>query len=201
MELSGVVAVVAFPIFWIIHTRYNLSKATSDLKWILAFLVWLNLDRIQFAASGFGMSVFDHRYLVLLASFAFLSIFLLLQHIFDNFTRAGTSREHPQISHVNGAVQLGSFRLQPLIFPAKVYHARLFPKKHSFNYSYLMVGVPVGWRGSVKGFLSADLDRKLLVNGSSSSGWLDVRSEDHLQRGHIPGGLRAKLDLYLESIV
>ena len=45
---------------------------------------------------------------------------------------------------------------KPLFFPSRTTHTRLFPKTHSFSYSYLLVGIPVGWQGSVGGMLSAD---------------------------------------------
>ena len=45
---------------------------------------------------------------------------------------------------------------RPLFFPSRTTQTRLFPKSHSFSYSYLLVGIPVGWRGSVGGMLAAD---------------------------------------------
>lgn len=93
---------------------------------------------------------------------------------------------------------------QPYLIPCKTTHARRFPKKHSFGYSYLVVGVPVGSTGTVNGMLTID-------NGPSGSwgflsklfrhGWYNVSASDYMQRGNNSQGLRGKLDEYLTSQV
>jgi DUF1365 family protein len=82
--------------------------------------------------------------------------------------------------------------LPPLIFPCHTTHTRLFPSRHSFTYSYLLVGVPVGWRHA-SGSLSCD------PVGGSKATWFSVHAEDYLSRGSHDGGLRGKLDDYLRS--
>ena len=92
--------------------------------------------------------------------------------------------------------------MKPLVFPCRTSHTRIFPKTHSFSYSYLFVGIPVGWRGYVNTVLSADLkslpwsDRQ-----SSQTGWFNVDSADHLARGDSVHGLQGKLDEYLRTQV
>lgn len=88
--------------------------------------------------------------------------------------------------------------MKPVIFPCRTSHTRLFPKKHSFSYSYLFVGIPVGWRGYISTVLSADLKT---LRGQPGNGWFDVDSADYLARGENPHGLQGKLDEYLESQV
>ncbi len=91
--------------------------------------------------------------------------------------------------------------LRPFIFPASTSHSRFFPRHHSFKYSYFLVGVPVGWRGSINNLLSCD------VPGPASwwkTTWLSVHSEDYLfYTRPCPGSqapsLREKLDAYLRS--
>ncbi|RSL41782.1 hypothetical protein CEP53_012559 [Fusarium sp. AF-6] len=90
---------------------------------------------------------------------------------------------------------------RPFLIPSRTTHTRLFPKKHSFSYSYLVVGVPVGYSGNANGMISAN------VSGPSSwlsyflgrRAWFDVNPVDYLQRGHRNDGLRGKLDDYLEN--
>ncbi|RSL87048.1 hypothetical protein CEP52_015648 [Fusarium oligoseptatum] len=90
---------------------------------------------------------------------------------------------------------------RPFLIPSRTTHTRLFPKKHSFSYSYLVVGVPVGYSGNANGMISAN------VSGPSSwlsyfldrRAWFDVNPADYLQRGHRDDGLRGKLDDYLEN--
>ena len=80
---------------------------------------------------------------------------------------------------------------KPLIFPARTTHTRLFPKHHSFSYSYLLVGVPVGLGGNIGGsFLSVDAVR-------ASKGWFNIQNKDYLHRG-CRDSLKQKLDQYLK---
>lgn len=92
-----------------------------------------------------------------------------------------------------------------MFFPCQTSHTRLFPKKHSFKYSYLMVGIPIGWKGTAGGLLSADLEKSkspwylrwfsLRYSGS----WWSVDGKNYLARGS--AGLQEKLEGYLESEV
>ncbi|PFH59420.1 hypothetical protein XA68_12422 [Ophiocordyceps unilateralis] len=84
----------------------------------------------------------------------------------------------------------------PYLIPCRTTHRRLFPEKHAFSYSYLVVGVPVGYRGNINGIVSAGME-----TGSHwrHKAWFDVDSADYLQRGHGELGLRGKLDDYLRS--
>ena len=102
---------------------------------------------------------------------------------------------------------LQGFPFKPLFFPCRTSHTRLFPKKHNFSYSYLLVGIPVGWEGSVGGMLSGDDSRELppwysrILSLNPGSAWFTVHGDDHLGRGHASGGLQEKLRNYLQSQV
>lgn len=96
--------------------------------------------------------------------------------------------------------------LEPLIFPCRTTHTRLFPKKHSFSYSYLYVGIPIGWQGSVNNVLSADVEALTAANNDRGQrpwrvdrAWLSVEGRDHLNRGSAHLGLQGKLEEYLIS--
>lgn len=89
---------------------------------------------------------------------------------------------------------------QALLFPCKTTHSRLFPKKHSFVYSYLVVGLPVGWEG-VSGGLVSSYSAKQSWLSLARRGWYHVDPEDYLERGGGHLGLRGKLDAYLKSQV
>ena len=81
-----------------------------------------------------------------------------------------------------------------LILRGRTSHTRLFPAFHSFNYSYLMVGVPLH---------STKCNWLVTVDEPSwwKRGWLRIEANDHLQRGQNEHGIRRKLNLYLESQV
>ncbi|KAF7542013.1 hypothetical protein G7054_g26 [Neopestalotiopsis clavispora] len=83
--------------------------------------------------------------------------------------------------------------LRPLLFPCQTTHTRLFPKKHSFKYSYLMVGVPVDWQGNAGGMIATG------PPNTARNGWYQIHSADYLQRGSGHLTLREKLDKYLLS--
>jgi hypothetical protein len=92
----------------------------------------------------------------------------------------------------------------PYLIPCRTTHARQFPKKHSFAYSYLVVGIPVGLKGNVNGMLSVD-DKSHgswnFVHDLCRRGWYTVNASDYMHRGHGDDGLRGKLDSYLRSQV
>ncbi|KAH9900291.1 hypothetical protein F4778DRAFT_771489 [Xylariomycetidae sp. FL2044] len=81
---------------------------------------------------------------------------------------------------------------RPLLFPCRTTHSRLFPTKHSFSYSYLLVGIPVGWDGVAGGMISA-------TKKGDRQGWYHIDAADYLARGDGHLGLRGKLESYLLS--
>lgn len=85
--------------------------------------------------------------------------------------------------------------LRPMLYECKTTHTRLFPSKHSFAYSYLLVRVPVGADVVSNALLSADTG-----HGKKSQTWFSVNSEDYLERGEHQYGLLGKLKDYLSSM-
>ncbi|RDW61023.1 hypothetical protein BP6252_12406 [Coleophoma cylindrospora] len=96
---------------------------------------------------------------------------------------------------------------KPMLFPCRTSHTRLFPKKNTFSYSYLLAGVPIGWKGSSGGMLSADLPKKntpwywklLSITPDPASTWYSVDADDYMEPGHVELGLDGKLWRYLET--
>lgn len=80
--------------------------------------------------------------------------------------------------------------LPPLLITSRTTHSRLFPQKHSFSYSYLFAGIPVGLQGRVSNVLSVD---------SQTPAWFDVRSRDFLNRAYGSHGLGERLKRYLHT--
>jgi hypothetical protein len=83
------------------------------------------------------------------------------------------------------------------IFPSQTKHARMFPKRHAFEYSYLQCGFPI---------IPAGIAPNGMTLGSSKdchlgSWWLRIRDEDHLDRGNGALGFYGKLQLYLREHV
>lgn len=96
---------------------------------------------------------------------------------------------------------------KPMLFPARTAHTRLFPTKHSFSYSYLLVGIPIGWNGSSGGMISEISEGvkqswySTWLSFNPGEPWFTVNGDDYLARGHARGGLQEKLHDYLESQV
>ncbi|KAI1748711.1 hypothetical protein F4782DRAFT_345323 [Xylaria castorea] len=82
---------------------------------------------------------------------------------------------------------------RPLFFPCRITNTTLFPNKRSFEYSTLLVGVPVGWTGVAGGLISVDRQ----VPGFDP--WHKVDAMDYLIPGPTHLGLRDKLDGFLTS--
>ena len=98
---------------------------------------------------------------------------------------------------VNDDLSLG----KPLLFPSRTSHVRLFPKKHGFSYSYLLVGIPVGWRGSAGSLISVDLDSAECKSNRRKKAWFSVDGAEYLHRGCDARGLLGKLEVYLKTQV
>ena len=83
------------------------------------------------------------------------------------------------------------------IFPCRTTHARTFPKRHTFQYSYLQCGFPIVPDGTTPDRIDFGLgnDRKL------GSWWLHIKADDYLERGNGALGFYGKLQSYLREQV
>lgn len=79
--------------------------------------------------------------------------------------------------------------LPPLLITSRTSHSRLFPQQHGFSYSYLFVGIPVGFHGRAGKALSVD---------AKQPSWFHVSSADYLARGS-QISLEEKLKRYLHT--
>ncbi|KAF2110830.1 hypothetical protein BDV96DRAFT_500493 [Lophiotrema nucula] len=86
-------------------------------------------------------------------------------------------------------------QLKTFIFPCRTTHARIFPKKHVFNYSYLQYGIPIvpGDAGKIKDKKAVPIDR------TRGSWWLRVHADDYLFRGRGELGFYLKLKAFLQD--
>ena len=119
----------------------------------------------------------------------------------------------------NGEAYRSHNNLKPLFFPCRTSHVRLFPKKHSFSYSYLLVGIPVTLCGYVgKSVLSVGTDRifpnsggilpnlRALLRGDlihrelpRGRGWFSIEAKDYLYRSDPKTSLNTKLQTFLRN--
>lgn len=177
-----------FPLWWLIRA------AQGDPTWQTDLFLCLGLDYIY--NRGFwilrpGFYEWLHRtqsehvviYVIMAASALF------------SFAIVSRGEAGP-IEHGKHEKEAGLL-LPPLLIPARTTHSRMFPKKHSFSYSYFYVGIPVGWKGRAGSALSADVD--VSEEGGQKRGWFHVDSADCLDRSNQSDGLEGKLERYMDS--
>ena len=176
---------------WFFRLWYDRSGAKSDFFLIFVFCLWT--FKIEL------LSLIPH--LIVPAA---LVIAIIVPLFLRNALHLGNSWSREERNDHENTSEWQAMR--PLVFPCRTTHTRIFPKKHSFSYSYLFVGIPVGWQGSVGSFLSADLKSfsrrtKKYPHTSKFKSWFSVEAEDHLSRGSHVDGLKGKLNTYLKSEV
>ncbi|PCD18859.1 hypothetical protein FGRA07_06612 [Fusarium graminearum] len=87
-----------------------------------------------------------------------------------------------------------------MLAPCRITHSRLFPKKHSFCYPYLAVGVPVNFAENSDGMISINGPTSTWMSGLfRPKAWFSIDATHHFQRQSLHTRLRGKLDAYLES--
>lgn len=204
-QLGALLAPAAVAATWAIRFRLDSRGVWHNLYWVTVFLAW------RWRASMF--SFFKNLYHVLFRLGAGSAVLLITIGIsiwtYNSFRQthlilqpskldlARLERERTTRAEASSS----SNPLKPLVYPCQTSHTRVFPKEHAFSYSYLMVGIPVGWRGSVGTFLSADINSLPWKGRTPLAAWFSVESADHLGRGDHVHGLQGKLDSYLTSIV
>jgi hypothetical protein len=156
---------------------------------------WLVRDELRYVFKG-TLQEMDHDFVaglwLLVSRFAIpLALLAQLWRLY-----AYNTKEEPKQSHES----LTEWSLQypkPRIFPCQTKHARLFPQRHAFEYSYLQVGFPI-----IPAGLTADGQE---LGGSSDSQlgswWLRIHAKDYLGRGHGKLGFYGKLKQYLTEHV
>ena len=171
-----------FLLVWI--TRWVLRSTASHYD-AVACLV------ISFVWAAGRASFTLHSILLCLPMLALLACFVLCWRL----------PASPKVQSQDQADASKRSPFRPLILPCRTSHARLFPKKHSFSYSYLQVGVPVGWKGRVASIVGTDLDTQKDPGSHRWSPMFRVEAGDHLDRGNDQEGLKGKLAGYLKDQV
>jgi hypothetical protein len=186
-------------LFWGCRVRHDISGVKQDLKWILSCLLLFHRHFLYLGILRTLLHMWTFAGLCVLGA-----ILLLIFYRWPNqwiFARpfAGERKTAPD--------PLTTLKLKPLIFPCRTSHTRMFPKTHSFSYSYLYVGIPVGWRGSSGALLSVGSEAFLSDHEQPEHGpqttksWFHIEASDYLNRGDHGLGLKGKLHTYLNSQV
>jgi hypothetical protein len=162
---------------------YGLAGST-DLMLMVAWMMWKNGTLIYETVSTYTLPIV---FAGILVGATALSRYLI------------TSL--PQSVAIEQSIERET-EAKPLLFPCQTTHTRFFPKKHSFSYSYLLAGVPVGWQGSWSALLSAtNAGTDKSQHSAASNGWYSIDAGAYLDRGNGRLGLAGKLKNYLHSQV
>lgn len=187
-------------VFWSIRLKHDSQGVKDEFCWILAGFFWSQRHGLFWEGSVLSKAVFA---LFFLSTCLHLSDPLSYRgpfpHAGDIDTRSVNTTETRVKRYQNPPPQI----LKPLFFPCRTTHTRFFPKKHSFSYSYLCVGIPIGWQGSLNSFFSVDFGSHLTGKAYQQwwPSWFSINSSDYLSRGSHAAGLKGKLDDYLETQV
>lgn len=200
MAVAAGLLLTSFILVWISRLCWSRQSSTRDLLWLVLLCTWLERRRLRWIIPPLSyrrLCLSPWLWICLAIAFAF--IFVQQKIVLANLRRKNSSKIQTKEKQCQD--QDISLFTKPLVFPSRIHHVRMFPKKHSFAYSYLMVGIPVGWQGSVGTLLSAGSKPTPGSSKKVSPAWLSVDTADHLARGDERLGLREKLDSYLRSIV
>ncbi|EXF76641.1 hypothetical protein CFIO01_13548 [Colletotrichum fioriniae PJ7] len=178
-------------------TYYSLLGTYLDTALLLLFTAYRNKHLLADLISPYIDSHLIRNQILLLPGFLLGFIFLQICRFLLGLNASTASETEPR--------KWKTTPVKPLLIPCTTTHRRTFPEKHAFVYSYLVVGIPVGWRGNYGGMVSCDVDKAgwlswfSLAPRPAGRGWFHVDPADYLERGNGHLGLRGKLDAYLTS--
>ena len=183
---------------WITRRSYDSLYDKLEAAAALAWVLWTQEHHLNERSFACGVPLACS--LTLAGGSLVISLYIF-NLVYDRslFGPVGDATKQDVVGEVSSKTQKSSrsARFKPLVFPCKTTHTRLFPKKHSFSYSYLLVGFPIGVARSEYigeyGRSSAQLSK----SNRSPKAWFNVRAEDYLGRGNSERGFRGKLDAYL----
>lgn len=188
--------------FWGFRIQQDAAGVKRDLTWILSSLVW-------FYRHDFYSWILEAPSYVWISLWriSLCTVFLLICNRWRVYRRrasrpsSGGKRNETSDDH-------SILKLKPLIFPCRTTHTRIFPRKHSFSYSYLFVGIPVGYQGPSESLISVgggkslvDEDGKRKHMNNTTKSLFHIEAADYLSRGGNSAGLEGKLHVYLKSQV
>ena len=196
---DGVTTVTSQIIFWGLRIRHAASSVQHEIKWILPCLFWVYRQDFY---SGI-LRIRSYIWIIVWLFVLNIIFFLICRRwrIDRSFSQSFAGKRNKTQDPKS------TVKLKPLIFPCRTSHTRMFPQKHSFSYSYLLVGIPIGFQGSSGSLLTPG--RKEFLNESKETKhtpkkarlWFRVEAADYLSRGNHTLSLEGKLHAYLRSQV
>lgn len=178
-----------------IRLRYEDRQVKADCWIFVLCFFWSQRDRLTHEVirrwnnqAGLGISVKSEALLVASS----ITVILIFGTILSQLVYA-ESNKAPDLAPNTWKWALECPKAR--IFPCQTAHARIFPKKHAFSYSYLQCGFPIIPQGIMTNGMrvSTGQDRTL------GRWWLRIQAEDYLDRGYADIGFYGKLKRYLRE--
>jgi len=158
----------------------NAYLARKEFKSI-AWRDWEELDKSVAVGSWF-----------LFSRIAIPLVLIGLFYRWQTYRKEATSKQLPE-----GVSEWTMQHPKARIFPCQTKHARMFPKRHAFEYSYLQCGFPIIPAGVMTNGTEVGLGADCVLG----NWWLRIKAEDYLERGHGACGFYGKLKMYLQNQV
>lgn len=192
---EAVIALSLSVLLWIWRLQIDRQAVWPEIRWNAVFLSWTARGSLW---QLFNATLDFHNHALLCAGFVAILWGFLAAYLLYTIRWSKAVLNSKQV--INRHPCTTGF-IQPLVFPSRTSHVRFFPQKHSFSFSYLLVGIPVGWRGSTGSFLSVDENDVGSGMVLRPGAWFGVKAVDYLHRGYNVRGLKGKLENFLETRV
>ncbi|PYH37517.1 uncharacterized protein BO87DRAFT_450670 [Aspergillus neoniger CBS 115656] len=129
-----------------------------------------------------------------------LLIFLAVSSILFIFIRLVIAALLSQHLIVHNPHVRPDFLGRPLMFPAKLSHARRFPaiERYNYWYDYFMIGIPVGFRGRIGNLIS--IDNQPTSESILEKCWFTIDPAYYLEPGSGDRTLEEKLHIFLHNL-
>ncbi|OAG11695.1 uncharacterized protein CC84DRAFT_1107391 [Paraphaeosphaeria sporulosa] len=173
--------------------RYGDRKVLQDSLFFGSFIILLARQPISDACVRTWTLIGKDKQSTATTGAATIVALAALGYIFkesNNYSREKQSEPLPKGTRPWSVDHAGSF-----VIPCHTTHSRIFPKKHSFGYDYLLCGFPIVPVGTTpEGIDITDGSDHIL-----GKWWLQIKAEDYLTRGQAALGFYGKLKVYLRE--
>ena len=180
------------------RVHHNDHQIATDCSMFGIFIVWLaREDVVDFVSKRWDdsqdWSIIAASWTSNLAFTVMIVLTLTGLHFWGGFGKNGKAAEKA----LNSMRKWTLACPRPMIFPCRTTHARMFPERHAFGYSYLQCGYPIVPAGTTAtgDDVSDGRDRRL------GNWWLRVSADDYLERGNGTLGFYGKLRQFLRNQV
>ncbi|KAF9728806.1 hypothetical protein PMIN06_005993 [Paraphaeosphaeria minitans] len=172
--------------------RYGDRKVVQDILFFGSFNIWLArrhiVDAIISSRTTIGKDTLSTATAGVAAIVALAGLWYILG-------KSNNSREECPEKLPPGTRPWSVEHPQPFIMPCRTTHSRIFPKKHSFGYDYLLCGFPIVPVGTTpEGTDIPDGSDQIL-----GKWWLQIKAGDYLTRDQAALGFYGKLKVFLRE--